>query len=168
MYTDARKNAAAARSGERAVPLTPHDGSTGKALVLGLLLVFASGCAYSSTARQWNGLVDESGAPVFYISTSKVGANLLIAVPFFGDLGIDGLVDDLTEEIKQEGGNNVRIVQGTSENYWYGFPPFTWGVTPVISTVSAEYRPSADAVAEEAAHEAAGHRDTRWYMPWTY
>lgn len=122
----------------------------------------------SSTARQWNGLVDADGHPVFYTSTSKVGANLVIVVPFFGDLSIDGLVDDLTEQIKEEGGDHVRIVQGTTENYWYGFPPFTWGVTPVISTVSAEYRPSAEAVAEEAEHEAAGHRDTKWYFPWTY
>lgn len=133
-----------------------------------VLAVLVSGCAYSSTARQWNGLLDEDGEPVFYTSTSKVGANLLVAIPFFGDLGIDGLVDDLTEQIKEEGGDHVRIVQGTSENYWYGFPPFTWGLTPVISTVSAEYRPSAEAVAEEAALQAAGHRDTKWYLPWTY
>ena len=40
---------------------------------------------------------------------------------------------------KEQGGDNVRVFQAATENYWYGFPPFTWIVTPVISTVAADY-----------------------------
>lgn len=82
------------------------------------------------------------GKPAYYKKTTKVAFNLLVMVPFLGNVGIDGMVDDLTADIVEVGGNNVRIVQGSSENYWHGFPPFTWVVTPVVTTVSAEYTPN--------------------------
>jgi len=41
------------------------------------------------------------------------------------------MVDDLTESIAAEGGDRVRIIKGDSENYWDGFPPITWILTPV-------------------------------------
>ena len=130
--------------------------------------VGSSGCAFSSTAKQWNTLVGPQGKPVFYKATTKVGFQLLIIIPFLGDMGIDGLVDDLTKEIKAEEGDTVRIVQGTSENYWYGFPPFTWGLTPVISTVAAEYIPGEAALAAEQKVVESGEREPRWYKPWSW
>ena len=48
----------------------------------------------------------------------------------------------MTEKIAERGGDRVRIVQGGSENYWYGFPPVTWVLTPVVATIAAEYHPS--------------------------
>lgn len=107
-------------------------------IVLSFLL---SGCSLHSTAKNWNGLMGADSKPAYYKKTTKVAFNLLIAVPFLGNVGIDGMVEDLTSEIAELKGNNVRIVQGSSENYWYGFPPFTWIVTPVVTTVSAEYTP---------------------------
>ncbi len=109
-------------------------------MLLGLSLLL-SGCAFHSTAKNWNGLMGADNEPAYYKKTTKVAFNLLIAVPFLGNVGIDGMVEELTAEIAELEGNNVRIVQGSSENYWYGFPPFTWIVTPVVTTVSAEYAP---------------------------
>jgi len=109
-------------------------------MILGLNLVW-SGCAFHSTAKNWNGLKGRDGNPSYYKKTTKVAFNLLIAVPFIGNVGIDGMVEDLTADIAEAQGDKVRIVQGSSENYWYGFPPFTWIVTPVVTTVSAEYIP---------------------------
>jgi len=43
----------------------------------------------------------------------------------------------------------VRIVEGTAESYFYGWPPFTWIVTPVLSTVSAEYTPDPEVYAKD-------------------
>jgi len=138
---------------------------------LGLLAsacVVSSGCAFSSTAKQWNTRLGPGNKPVFYKSTTKVGFNLLILIPFIGDLGIGGLVNDLTKEIKEEQGDSVRIVQGATENYWYGFPPFTWGLTPVISTVAAEYVPGEAALAEQKKYEETGEGGPRWYKPWSW
>lgn len=113
-----------------------------KQLVLPLAAVMLlTGCAFHSTAKDWSGLVGDDGEPAYYKTTTKVALKLLIVVPFLGDVSIDGLVEDLTADIQSENGNQVRIVQGDSENYWYGFPPFTWIVTPVVSTVAAEYTP---------------------------
>ncbi|MEO0652497.1 MAG: hypothetical protein AAFZ65_17625 [Planctomycetota bacterium] len=109
-----------------------------------LLLAAAvtSGCAFHSTATQWHGRVGINGRPVLYASTTKVGTNVLIAVPFLGHLSIDGQIDTLTRTLLERGGDHIRIVQGETENYWYGFPPFTWFITPVVTTISAEFEPS--------------------------
>jgi len=136
-----------------------------------LFSVGTIGCAFRSTAKDWNGLMGLDYQPTYYTTTTKVGVKLLIVVPFLGDMGISGLTRDLTKDIKKEGGNDVRIVEGASEAYFYGFPPFTWLVTPVLSTVSAEYTPDAEQYAKDQAyiaehtHEGWGHK---WYRPWSW
>lgn len=100
-----------------------------------------SGCAYHSTSKNWNGLMGADGKPTYYKETSKIAVNLFVGIPLFGNVSIDGMMEDLTGAIAEENGDHVRIVQGGNENYWYGFPPFTWILTPVITTVSAEYTP---------------------------
>lgn len=112
-------------------------------LFAGLLFMF-TGCAFHSTSKNWSGLMGIDGKPAYYKKTSKVAFNLFVMVPLLGNISVDGMVEDLTEAIAEENGNNVRIVQGGSENYWYGFPPFTWILTPVVTTVSAEYTPNSE------------------------
>jgi len=142
-------------------------------ILVGLVCATLSvcGCAFSTTAKNWNGLKGMDEKPTYYMTTTKVGLNLLIAVPFIGDMGISGLTRDLTEDIKEQGGNEVRIVQGTSESYFYGWPPFTWIITPVVSTVSAEYEPSQEEYDKDQgvlaeAETQGGTR--RWYKPWSW
>jgi hypothetical protein len=111
-------------------------------VTLALLLALSSvtsGCSFFSTATQWNGRVGPDGRPVQVKTATKVGLQALIVLPLLGDMAINGLVHDMTAAIKTENGDKVRVIQAGSENYWYGFPPFTWIVTPVISTVAAEY-----------------------------
>jgi hypothetical protein len=122
--------------------------------ILALLLpALLAGCAFHSTATRWNGLVGPDGEPVFYVATTKVGTNLLIAIPFLGGIGIDGQVDTLTRGLQERGGDRVRIVQGSTENYWYGFPPFTWILTPVVTTITAEFKPSIELFREVLAEQ---------------
>ena len=132
--------------------------------------VLCSGCTFTSRAKDWNELSGLDRLPTNYISTTKIGLNLLILVPFMGDMGISGLVRDMTSEVKAEGGNEVRIVQGDSENYWYGWPPFTWIVTPVISTVAAEYTPQLDQHVKDQQEIRQYRKELtgRWYAPWTW
>ena len=141
----------------------------GKTLLnLSLLVLGLSGCAFSTVAKDWNGLKGPEDKPTFYMTTMKVGLNLFIAVPFFGNMDIDGLTRDVTAYIKEQGGDEVRIVQGTTENYFYGWPPFTWIITPVISTVSAQYQPTPDAfTAAQMMLEKEG-KPSRWYKPWSW
>lgn len=118
-----------------------------------LVPVLCGSCALHSTANEWNGLVDKSGKPVHLDSTTKVGFNFLIVLPFAGRTNLDGMVNDATKNIKKLGGNYVRVIQGNSENYWYGFPPFTWIITPVVSTLVVEYQPTEEALEEEREKE---------------
>ncbi len=114
-------------------------------LALSLLLSLGQSCAFHSHASQWNGRVGANGKAVKLTTATKVGLKFLVILPFLGNMEIGGLVNDLTDTIKEDGGDNVRVFQAASENYWYGFPPFTWIITPVISTVAADYEaPAAD------------------------
>ena len=110
------------------------------------LLTVASGCSFHTTSTQWHGLRDEAGRPVFAKSSSNVGFNLLVLIPLAGNTTLDAMIDEVASEIATQGGGRVRLVQTGTENYWYGWSPFTWIVTPVITTVVMEYEPSAAAV----------------------
>jgi hypothetical protein len=111
--------------------------------------LLSPGCAFHSEARQWNGRVDPDGHSLYFASTTKVGMKLFVIIPLLGDLGIDGMVDELTAYVADQGGDGMSIVQGGSENYWYGFPPLTWIFTPVVSTLAATYRPTPEQLAAD-------------------
>jgi hypothetical protein len=108
--------------------------------VIGLSQII-SGCVIHSTARDWNDLSGVDDPHRYYRTTTRVGMNLLVGIPVFGDTSIDRMVKDLTESIAAEDGSRVRIVEGKRENYWYGFTPVTWIFTPIKYTVAAEYTP---------------------------
>ena len=108
-----------------------------------LVMVLMSGsCALHGTADEWNGLVNVDGKKVYLDSTTKVGFNFFVVIPGLGKTNLDGMVKEATKSISEKGGNYLRVVQGSSENYWYGLPPLSWIITPVISTLTVEYRPS--------------------------
>ncbi len=125
--------------------------------ILALLLVSSTACTFHSTAKRWNDRVGANGNPVYVKSTTNFGLNLGIILPLFGSTEIDSMVHDMTGEIADENGDRVRIIESAAENYWYGWPPFTWIITPVLTTVTADYEPSAEQRAADlkAAQEAA-------------
>jgi len=114
-------------------------------VVASLALLGATSCTFTSTADHWNGLVGPSGKPIYVKTDTSIGINLLIFIPFLGRTTLPHEIEELTRKIAEEKGNTVRMVESSSENYWYGFSPFTWIVTPVVTTVSAEYEPSGTA-----------------------
>ena len=107
------------------------------------LLLLTTSCAFHSTATHWNGLRDADGKPVFVKTTTNIGFNLLIIVPLLGNTSIDSMLDETTGAIASEGGDRVRVIQSGSENYWYGWSPFTWIITPIVTDIALEYEPSA-------------------------
>jgi len=121
----------------------------------GLSVLALGGCTFSSTATRWNGCVGPDGRPVYVMTHTNVGVNLLIIIPTLGRTSLPDEIDKLTDQIATEKGDNVRMVESSSENYWYGFAPFTWVLTPVITTVSGEYHPSVEVLAKDQAEQAA-------------
>ena len=116
-------------------------------------LSLLAACTFSSTSSHWNRRVGGNGKAVYVKSHTNVGFNLLIAIPLLGATSLPAEIDYLTEEIADENGDTVRLVESASENYWYGFPPFTWILTPVITTVTADYEPDAAVLAEDRAEQ---------------
>ncbi|MBZ0151230.1 MAG: hypothetical protein K8J09_06825 [Planctomycetes bacterium] len=125
---------------------------------VGMALLFVTaGCAFHSTATHWNGRVGTDGKPIFVKTTTNVGVNLLVILPLFGNTTIDTMLDETSGEIASQGSDHLRVIQTSAENYWHGFPPFTWILTPVITDVAVEYTPPAEELAKVAAEERAAN-----------
>lgn len=125
------------------------------------LLSLTTACSFHSTATHWNGRVDESGKPVFVKTTTNIGFNLAIILPLMGNTTIDAMIDEATRAIAEDDGDYVRVIQSSSENYWYGWSPFTWVLTPIVTDVALEYRPSELAWQEAQADNADFERRQR-------
>lgn len=123
-------------------------------LLAASLALLSAGCTFSSTASEWHGRVGSDGKPVYIKSHTNVGFNLLILLPFVGRTSLPTQIEKITDEIAAEGGDTVRMVESTTENYWYGFSPFTWIITPVVTTVTADYHPSAAVMSKDEAERA--------------
>ncbi|MCA8950950.1 MAG: hypothetical protein KDE27_15710 [Planctomycetes bacterium] len=120
-------------------------------------LALTSACSFHSVATHWNERVGPNGQPVYVRTVTNIGINLAVILPVLGNTTIDTMIGEMTREIAERGGDRVRVIQTTSENYWHGFPPFTWIVTPVITDVSVEYEPSQAEFDEVAAAADEGH-----------
>ena len=118
-----------------------------------VVFVFTTGCA--STSKQWNARVGPNSKPVYIKSHTNVGVNLVVFIPFIGRTTLPKEIDRLTKDIAAEKGDVVRMIETSKENYWYGFPPFTWILTPVITTVTADYEPSPEVLAKDLAEQEA-------------
>ena len=123
--------------------------------LLSLLVTFAltSGCTMTSTSKHWNGRVGPNGKRVYVKSHTNIGLNIGIFIPVLGATTLPKEIDKLTGELEKEQGNVVRLIQSSSDNYWYGYPPFSWVLTPVITTVTADYEPSPAVLAKDLAEE---------------
>jgi hypothetical protein len=124
-----------------------------RTLLLAALGLTLTACTFSSTASRWHRRIGPNGKPVYVKSHTNVGFNLGTIIPLLGATSLPSEIDYLTEEIAMEKGDTVRIIESATENYWYGFPPFTWIITPVITTVTADYEPAADILAKDLAEQ---------------
>ncbi len=122
-----------------------------RALLASALPPLLAGCAFHSTATHWNGRVGADGRPIHVKSTTNVGLNVFVLLPLLGNTTVDAMLDETSAAIAEAGSDRLRVIQTASENYWYGLPPLTWLLTPVVTDVSVEYEPSAAEQAEAAA-----------------
>ena len=105
--------------------------------------------------------LDDGAQPVFVKTTTSVGFNLGVLLPLVGSTSLETMIDEATAEIAESGGSRIRLVQSSTENYWYGWSPFTWIVTPVIADLVVEYTPSPEERKKAAEMAAAAERRTR-------
>lgn len=106
-----------------------------------------AGCTMHATATHWHGHVGADGEPVFVQTSTFVGCNLFILLPLLGNTSPDAMIDAASGHIATADGSRLRLVETETNNYWYSVPPLSWLFTPVVSSVSIEYRPSPAALA---------------------
>ncbi len=107
--------------------------------ILITILTMAS-CSTTSMARRYNGVKGQEGkVPIGMQKTSRIGFYLFVNVyPVFFDAGLGATVDEFTKKARQNRGRQVVIVE-TDETYWWAiFPPVTFFITPVTTTVYGE------------------------------
>ncbi len=118
-----------------------------RGLSLACALAMLASCAFHSTAKRWNGHVGADGQPVFLQTSTFWGANFCIGLPWIGNTTVDKMIDVATAQIPVEEGSHLRVIETEVYNGWYTLPPLTWLLTPMMTSVSIEYRPSEKAAA---------------------
>ncbi|MFH2002519.1 MAG: hypothetical protein ABIK28_22795 [Planctomycetota bacterium] len=103
-----------------------------------LIVCLATGCSFSTTAKNFNGLKDMNGKEAAHISTTNYAMNFLFLWPVFGDASLENTVSDFTKAAKEEGAEEVRIVQSDSMTYWFIFPPLSFFIHPVVTNVAGD------------------------------
>ncbi len=97
--------------------------------------IFLTGCAVTKHAKDFNGLTTPDG-DAYHLNTSKYALHFLFGFfPLIGDASIEQTVSDFTTAAKEDGASQVRIVYSDKFNWWFIFPPFTFLLTPVSTTV---------------------------------
>ncbi|MEM7308442.1 MAG: hypothetical protein AAF682_17305 [Planctomycetota bacterium] len=102
------------------------------------LLTLGSGCVTHSHITDFNGVDGIRGEPVEYQVTTSYALHLLYIFSLLGDANKGNVVEEFTAEAADRGAERVRIVETSTEIYWYLFLPFTFFIQPVVTTVSGE------------------------------
>ena len=106
------------------------------ALALSLL---PSSCAtLHGHVTEYHGVMGIRGVPVQYQTTTRYALHLLFIIPLSGDASTSATIESFHEEAAARGAERSRIVQTSSSTYWYIFPPFSFFVHPVSTTVEGE------------------------------
>lgn len=102
-------------------------------------LALTAACATSHThSIAYNGVPGIRGEQVEFQSTTRYALHFLFIFGIFGNAGQSATVDAFTEEASSRGAKRIQITQYESDTYWYVFPPFSFLIHPVATTVYGE------------------------------
>ncbi|MFT4538068.1 MAG: hypothetical protein ACI841_002076 [Planctomycetota bacterium] len=104
---------------------------------LALIPLFAS-CSTHSHMTKFNGVNGLRGEPVEYQSTSTWALHFLFAFGVAGDASKGNTISEFTKEASARGGTRVRIAETSSSTYWWIFPPISFLLHPVQTTVNGD------------------------------
>ena len=103
-----------------------------------LLLALLSGCTSHSQVTDFHGVDGIRGVPIEYQMTTTWALHGLFVIPLIGDASTGPVVEAFTEEAAARGSERVRIVGTSSSVYWWVFPPISFFVHPVSTTVEGD------------------------------
>lgn len=107
---------------------------------LGLAILLNS-CSSKYKMTDYEGLTTPYGKPLGHIHVSRLAFHLLGKFSVVGNASINKTTTDFLNEAKALGAKKVLIEHTERTSYWFGFPPFTLLITPVITSVSGTALP---------------------------
>lgn len=112
-----------------------HGFALGKVLVVAALAGSLAGCTFHRHAEKYHGTLGPRGVSCEYQQTSVWALHFLWNLALIGDANVDGAVDKFTQEAARRGATRVEITQTDKFVYWFLFPPLTFVVHPVNTTI---------------------------------
>ena len=109
-----------------------------KKLLALALACSASSCVTHSHITDWSGVDGVRGEPVEFQVTTTYALHFLYIFGLWGDASKKRSVEEFTAEASERGATRARLVETSSETYWYLLLPFTWFLHPVVTTVAGE------------------------------
>ena len=103
-----------------------------------LVVFFVSGCSMTNKAKNFNSLPGADGQPVEHLSTTNVALHLFFSTPVVGDATLETTVADFTSQARADGASKVRIVESDKSTLWWIFPPLSFIIQPVITSVAGD------------------------------
>ena len=113
-------------------------------LIAALVLGLTSSCVTHSHAMEFNGVPGPRGYPVEFQKTTSYSLNLLFIIPLLGDSSREATVDEFTKEANERGAKRVYMESSSSSTYWYIFPPISFFIHPVATSVEGGVEGSRD------------------------
>lgn len=101
-------------------------------------LQLMTSCVSHSVATEFHGVAGIRGVPIEYQTTTAWALHGLFVFPLIGDARKASVIDAFTEEAAGRGASRQRISQTSSFTYWFIFPPLSFFIHPVTSTVEGD------------------------------
>ena len=98
--------------------------------------LFLTSCSFHTHANKFNGIPGVNGEPVEYQQTNTWALHGLWIFPLIEDATLENSVNEFSLEAKKRGATRINIEETSSFTYWFVFPPFSFFVHPVNTTVS--------------------------------
>lgn len=104
--------------------------------IVNISVILLANCSFHTHAYKYNGIPGINGEPVEYQQTSTWALHALWIFPLIGDASLENSVNEFSSEARKRGAKRINIDDTSSLTYWFIFPPFSFFVHPVNSTIS--------------------------------
>lgn len=101
-------------------------------------LVALTACVQHSHVTDLSGVDGLRGEPIEYQVTTSYALHFLFIFRMFGNAKHDVTVERFAAEAAERGATRLRIAQTSTSIYWYVFPPISFFIQPVVTTVEGD------------------------------
>ncbi len=97
-----------------------------------------SSCVTHGHVTEYHGVAGQRGVPVEYQTTSVYAVHLIWFIGLIGDSSTEKGIFEFTKEAAARGAERVRLIETETFTYWWIFPPFSFFIHPVETTIEGE------------------------------